>query len=421
MAAESGTSVQALFKDLYVGTKVQNRVPEELLVQNLIEWDGTNRPGDDYTVPVLLRRPYGGTRETGSTALTDFSLRSPTASTTAQATLKPSSYVGRGQLPMVTGWRTSNNPKGAFQSDTELIVEAHKASAHFEKEIDLIYGGGAGLGTIESVTSASGTTLVVVISAATWAPGIWAQYEGASFDAYESTVTTKQNTNAEIVLSSVDPDTRSLTFTTHASDVTLVLATHVLVPVASVGKSMTGLIKIITNATTLFGIASTNLAWKGNAYAVGGALTMGKLGNACLRSSTRTMVGNWKVLVSPFTWQDLSNDSMSLRRFVEDTKSEVSYGTQKLSFVGAGGSMEIMPYPLIKAGEAIAFRSEHFKRIGSTQFEFKTVDESADPRYLSMVADKAAYEFRYGWDEALFCDWPGANVHLTGIVNASLS
>ena len=214
--------------------------------------------------------------------------------------------------------------------------------------------------------------------------------------------------------------TRQLTLPGAAAALAAIGATDVFVPRGAQGNWFTGLDAILSNVGTLFGINAANYSlWQGNTYDAGAAaMTTGKLQAAMTRATVRGLMQDCTVLVNTWTWTDILNDLQALRRYADDIRSEVETGSNSIKFYGMSGTMEIVPHPMVKAGEAFIVPLDTVYRIGSTDLTFRLPDAGPD-RFVRQLTDSAGFEIRCYFDQGIICRAPAKTVKITNIVNVS--
>lgn len=427
MAAESGTTLNGLFKTVYADT-IERMVPEDTPLQKDFPFVSKKTMGKDFQLPVRVRRSGGQTYATGATALTAFSLNAASPGQMANATVTSQAYMKRVQVPYFTDFRSANAKQAFAEASDELVMDA-KDAMHFDLESVLLYGQSTtGVGAIASVSAAS-SNCTVTVTAATWGAGLFTQAEGQLYDIYDSTLSTKRTAGGAATMNSIDVDSRGCVFAcANGTDAGNIAVGDIILPYgwyagSSTWNTMAGMDKIITNTGSLFGIdAATYGLWKASSYSAGNQpLTMTKLGNACIKALVKGGRGEVTAYVSPYAWSDINNDTTGLRRFTESTKSEVELGTQRLKFYGPTGTIEIVAHICVKAGEAFVLQGKSWGRYGSSEptFGYPGEGEGGDRKFVMAVPDIAGYEFRTAWDQAVFCKNPARQVKITNIMNSS--
>jgi len=289
-------------------------------------------------------------------------------------------------------------------------------------EVCLMYGASpTGIGGIpQSGATNSSTTLTIILNAAQWATGIWVGSENAQIDVYHSS--TKLNTNAALVVTSVNPDTYTIVATGNGTDTAAIdtycasNADAFIVFTGSFGNEMTGLDAVCLSNSTLWNIDSSAYAlWHANVYDAGSAnLTMGKLQSAIQKAVQKGLDGDVNVVMNPATWATLNTDLAALRRFVEDS-TEGELGVESIKYMYSGGKMDVIAYNLCKEGECFIMPKKGVNRIGAADIGFKL--PGGDNGFLH-VPDRMGYEFRLFSSQAFFTPFVAKLVKVKNIVNS---
>lgn len=409
------------FKRVYAD-KLERAVPDFAILRKEIPFKKQEKLGETYNFPVKLTRSHGITWNGGATAGTAFTLNSAISFLTKNAQLSGSEFMMRETIAYGTIARSgSGNDESYGPAMDEVPLEMQEAS-NFYLEMALLYGG-MDIGAVES-QSGSSTTRAFVITKLTWAAGLWTQMEGAALDAYSLSSglpNTKLNTNAVILVTTIAASTRTINTSGNATDLDAVIAGSVFVPVGAKGNWFDGINRIVTNTGTLFNIAgATYNLWLANTYSLGSvAMTLTHAQRGITSAVVRGLMEPVTLLMSTYTWTDINNDLSALRRYAESTKQSLDIGTEKISFYGANGRMDLMAHPMVKAGEAFALPLKHFKRVGSSDITFK-LPGMPEGQFFRHLTDQAGCELRCYFDQAVVCTKPARCVKFTNIVNDSL-
>lgn len=417
--------------------KVNRLIPEDL---DIIAKDAPfaakdKQPGDKYYEPVQVSRATGATFNTDGSA---FPLNKGLASKVENAELRGSEILLRDMLSYaimnraMSGDMATTAGRRAFVSATKEIFLGLAESGAFFREAMLLYGGGpnadASLATVESTTSSVTTTLVVVISAATWATALWVGNEGAEYDLYNgATIINTAGTAAArdnvFVLTQVDPNTRTLTFSSHATNVTAAAsaAGYVFFFAGQRTKDMIG-IQAACGATTLWNISTATYAlWKPQTISAGnGQLTFEVLMAGAARIADVGFHGTINQYVSPRGWQDLIDDQAALIRHTDGSMSgknggKVRIGATDIEYVTQTGTLKIKAHKLIKGGFSFGLPEGECMRIGSTDLTF---EQPGFGKMISDLPDNAGIQARIYTDQAFFCRKPKAMLMINNIVNS---
>ena len=293
----------------------------------------------------------------------------------------------------------------AFEDGTKFLVANMMKSIVRKVEIALFYGQ-SGYGTIAS-TAAN----VLTITTAEWAPGIWVGSENMRLEIYDATSSTLRG---DCKVSSVDMANRTVTVDSLPAGT---IATDVIYHYGAQGKEMPGLYKIITNASSLFGISASQYSlWKGNTFGAAGALTFPKVSLALAAAVEKGLETSVVAFVNPRTWSDLMTDMAANRRFDSSyKKDEMVNGSESIEFHSQNGKIEIHSSIFVKEGHAFLISPDDFQRIGSTDITFKQPGKSDE--FFRELENNAGFELRCYSNQSLFCKAPGKQVIITGIVN----
>lgn len=294
---------------------------------------------------------------------------------------------------------------------TKYVVANMLRSVAKKLEIEMIYGQ-MGYGAVGAVGGALAANQIQ-IATAEWAPGIWAGAEGMPVEIRDVGDTVSRG---EFKVTAVNMETRVLTL--DASMATAgVLATDVIWHRGAHGNEFPGVHKILTNTGTLFNISATQFnLFKGNEYGAAGALSFTKLGQAAVRGIEKGQEGKLLALVNPRGWQNMLTDQAALRKYDGSyTPAKMENGAKSLVFHSQGGDIEIEASLYVKEGHAFLLSLDDWMRVGSSDISFNRPGQGDD--FFRDLENSAGYELRLYTDQALFCQAPGRNTIITGIVN----
>lgn len=415
MAGENTVStLNGLFKTVYAD-KLLDLVPDYAVLQKKIPFVSADKEtGNFYAQPVNLSHEQGFTYngEAGSVVTLNAAINS----TMKEAQVKGTEMILRTQITYTALSRASKAGPKAFKRASAWKVEDMNNSMRKRLEISMIYGQSS-IGTVESITSASGSG-TITISAATWAGGIWAGAENAAIDSFTST--TKNNSGGDIVITAVNSDTRTLSVTCTgtfsnecaAGDLLFFKGTN---SGSGTFTEMAGLQKIIENSSTLFNInAGTYSLWKGNTVSSVGQLTHAKVQDALARAVNKGLMDPVLLLVSPKGFATLNSDLAALRMFDSSySVGEGKNGFEKLVFHSVNGPVEVVSHPLVKDGDAFILPVDSVMRLGSVDLSFGV--PGMDETFFTLVANTNAVELQCMADQAIFLEKPAHAVYLSGI------
>jgi hypothetical protein len=183
---------------------------------------------------------------------------------------------------------------------------------------------------------------------------------------------TRINTNAQIVVGMVEASNRAVNISGNATDLSSIAAGQIMCIRNIKGESMVGLDGQATNTGSLFNINATTYGiWRPNIVNQNTTpASVLDLHKAVNQGVGRGLTGDLGVYVSNFVFEDLVDDTTGLRRFTEDTKSNVTQGTMSLDFYGAnGGKFSIIAHPMVKCGDAFGVRTEDLIRGGDSDLK----------------------------------------------------
>lgn len=419
MAGVGLTDLNGWYKTRY--GEAQKLIPEWAVLQGMIPFAERKQLGKDFREPIFLRREQGVTFVNGANLGTIQTLNAPIALHSEEAILVANEIHMRSQIAYGAIAAAWNSGPAAFGSAMDEVILGLDDSHRYFVEGLMLYGGASSLGTVLTSTGGAGV-YTVVLTSASWAPGIWVQGENMLVDVYTAVGGTKRNAANTVTLTISNLDTKTITLTGNNGELAAVVAGDVIVFVGAGGAtagSMQGVDAILTNAGTMFNIsAATYNLWKANAYALPTAapLTMSGIHAATGRVVQRGGYGNITYLLSHFAWIDLMDDQAALRRYTESTKSEMVNGTSELKFYGVnGGTMTLRPHPMVKAGEAFGLMEDHWVRAGVSDLTSKLPGIGNDDFFLE-IPDKTGCEIRNFSSQFVYCRMPNKQVKITNIV-----
>lgn len=423
------TRAQKLTKTVYA-PKVLRMIPEDLdIIAKDCPFSTKDKLGDKYYVPVQVSRATGITFNADGSS---FTLNKGLASKFENAELRGAEILIRDQISYKTlnaagaGDMSTDAGKRAYVGATKEVFLGLAESGGFVREAMLLYGGGpnanASLATIENTTGTASTTLVVQITAKTWAPALWVGNENAEYDIYSGA--TKRNSAGSAsartdvyVLTNVDVANRKLTFESEAAtNVANVVANDVLWFAGQRTKDMIG-IQAAFSETTLWNISTSSYAlWKPQTVdAQNAQLSFELLMDALARVANIGYHGTINLYVSPRGWQDLVDDQVALIRYQELKGGQVVVGADDIMYKSQTGTLKIKAHKLVKQGFAFGLPEGQCNRIGTTDLTF---EQPGHGKMLDTLPDNAGIQARIYTDQAFFCNMPKAMIMINNIVNS---
>lgn len=399
--ANTVSTLNGLFKNVYAD-KLETLIPEGVKLTNLASFvKRTQQNGSLYNQPVVLGREHGVTYSLTGDA---FTLNPSISGVIKEAQVQGGQIVLRSALSYAAASRSMGGEPRAFEDATKFLVKNMMESFAYKLEMNLFYGQ-VGIASVASILG-----LVITVTTADWAPGVWAGSEGMPINIRDTAGTNRGS--ATVV--SVDMELRTVTVDAMPAGV---VATDIIHVDGSFGNEAAGLHKIMTNTGTLFNISASQYnLWKSNSFAAAGALSFPKIQSAVARGVEKGLQGKVTVLVNPRGWSNLLSDQAALRMYDSSYKSaQVENGAESIKFHGQNGAIEITPSNYVKEGFAYVLADGELIRIGSTDITFRRPGQGEE--FFRDLESSAGYELRAYCDQALFCSKPGHMVLIQGITN----
>lgn len=412
MAGENTvSSLNGLFKTVYA-EKLLDLVPDYAILQKRVEFAPAEKENGAYFAqPVNLSHEAGFTY--AGTAGGASALNAAINGTMKEAQVYGSELILRSQITYTALARASKAGPKAFKRASAWKVEDMNNSMRKRLEIAMLYGQ-VGLGTVSSITSASGSG-TITLTEASWAGGIWAGAEGAKIDSFTST--TKNNGGGDITITAVDSDTRTLSVTCTGTFSNECAAGDVLYFKGAYDGTtyteMAGLQKIITNSGTLFNIAANTYSlWKGTTVSSFGEMSFVGLQRAIAKAVNKGLMEDVLLLVSPRAWAELNSDQAALRMYPSGG-DKAKNGFTALEFASVNGKCELVSHPLVKDGDVFIVPLDSTLRLGSTDLTFGV--PGMDEQFFRLVDGYNLVELQCMADQAIFLERPAHAVYCSGV------
>lgn len=416
MAVSHSTStLEGIFKRVY-DNKVRFIYPNGVrIIKDVPFRGGDKRPGESFNAAITLVFENGFTYLAPGAAIQQ--LQPAAVGETKRAAVDGFQMILRSQVDYETIAKASTSGPRAFVQSTKHIVTNMANSFRKRQEIETIYGQ-ADLGVVQSTPAAD----TIKITAASWAPGIWAGAEGAVVDIFDDDLSDLDD--PAIVVLSVDFELRQIQFTgalagaVGAGDRVFWVGA---VAAGAVHSSAIGIHEILDQSTgTLFNIdVALFTLWRANAVDAGGsALDMDHIQEAVARIVEKGGgEGRLCLYVSTATWVDLIGDLAALRRFQRgDGNARYEAGAEAITFWTQSGPVEIKPTIFIKGGFAYLLDLGAWSRIGAQDFAF---GDPAERQVFHRLEEKNGYDARAYANQSVFCDAVGHNTLISNIVNSN--
>lgn len=394
-------TLDGLYKQVYGSEGPINLIPDNSILQDLIPFEKADRTGHSFNVPVVISSEQGFSFGLADETIT---LNTEVAATLKNIQVKGAQIVGQASLNYDAAARSIGS-KQAFMQSAGLVVQNLFESASQKLEASLLYGT-KGRGTVASLSSQD-----IVLTAASFAEGLWMGMEGAVIDVHQAGGTVRQ---AGLVVSVVNPATYTITVT---GTTTGIVATDVIYLKGAYGKECYGLDAIITNSGSMFGIdASAYSLWAGNSYSAGSAaLTMAKvLSGASLAIAKGGLNSDAVLLVHPSSWNNLNSNEAALRHYISDEK-KAKNGFEGIEYRGPNGKITVLSHNMVKRGEAFLFDPKNLKRIGAQDISSQTPGKDNEEIFIQSQT-VSAYLLRVYSNQAIVAMKPAQMVKFTAIV-----
>lgn len=416
------STLNGWFKEVYAGEDMRLVPAASWLVKNLAFNKSEAGLGNLYHQPVVLTHEHGITYAGASSGA--FAINTPIASVLQDAQVQGTQLLIASRIDYEAASRASVS-KASFGDATELLVKNMLESISKRLELMFLYGRSG----IAALTS-TGAVTALVVSAASWAAGIWAGLEGAKIEVVDATGATSRTGGTGVTVVSVAPSTRTVTVTPAVGaghvPTDLVYFFSAMVAGPTYAESL-GLDQITVGTGTIFNIATgTYQLFKGNSYAVGGALTVSKALDGMLPAIGKGLMDDVILLCSNKAFQGLLNPTIDPiaqsasantkvgANVMQNRGDKMVFGADNVEIRGYQGKITIVPHLFVKDGEAFAFPQKMLKRVGSTDITFNTPGSKGGEFFLQLPSN-AGYELRAYANQALFSPCPGRLTKYTGI------
>ena len=403
------------FKQAYQD-KIKDLVPNYAYVlKNTSVEKGMKQLGDKFNAPVKVQSGQGYTYNTDGSA---FALNSAIALMMQNALVPAFSLIRRDNISYTAISRSAG--KNSFGKAVDITLNDMTEGAGFRLECTYLHGQ-QGIGDSSSVTNVDTTHETVQLTAATWATGIWASALNAQVQFFVVSSGNLVSSGADSVFTvtacnftsytiTVSGTTTGITALNTAGSAPLrVFFNGAAVNALSSWVEGVGLMKIASNVGTLFSIDSTVYPlWQGNTYDAGAApLSFGKLQKAITYPGDKGLMGeDCTVLVPLTTFSDLLTEQAAARRYGDVKSKKMDNGADAIEFYSPSGTMEIVPHPLVKRGQALIYPTDSITRIGSSDLTFQLPGTSTDSYLQVPLGDFAGYQVRIWADNTIFAETP---------------
>lgn len=408
------SQMAALFKEVY-GEKVVDLTPANVKLTKMLNFSKAEALGSQFVQAVELSNEHGITFAASGE---DPTLEQPTGTKSEPAKVDGAQIFARARVKYEDLAKASKGGAKAFAAATATVVRRLVKSAGKALEISILHGR-RGRGTIDTGgISGSGTSRDIVISEYSWAAGIWAGAKGKKLDAYAANYTGSAiNTNAAIVVSAVNMETRTISVTGNGTDLSALSAgMHFFQRTGSPTTEMAGIDAIVRNTGSLFGVdAAQYELWKGHTVANVGRITMNAVLDGVRRAVELGLEEETICIVSPKAFQVLNDEVAALRVYDSSySTKEGKNGVEEIRYHGQSGACTIIPHLYQKNGMAHIIAPSEWKRIGAMDLGFMNYS-GEQAQMLWDVPDSGNKEMRCYFNGAVFSEAPAHAVVLDNL------
>ena len=418
------------FKEAYAD-KIKDNVPNyAYLLKHTTLKKGAKLLGDKYNMPVKV---YSGQGYTYNADGSVFTLVTPQALQIENATVSAFSLVRQDNI----GWTAISRSAGvnAFTRVMDLTIDDMTEGSGFRLECNYLYGQ-RGLGATSSSSNVDSTHTTVTLTSASWASGIWYSALQGQVNFYRIDTGNLVSSGADSVFTVTGLSSTNYTLTItgtstgiSALDTAIAANSCNIVFYGSFGANNTtyvegtGVFNIFSNTGTLFGLSGVTWpTWTGNTYsAASGPLTFGKLEKAITLPGDRGLAGkDSDVFLSLTSFADVLTEQAAARRYGDVKSKKMDNGAEVLEFYSPSGTMNLMPHPIVKRGDALLMPTDEVFRIGSSDLTFQLPGQEEGTYIMSApIAGKAGYFTSIYADNTIASDVPSHGCYINNIVPRS--
>jgi hypothetical protein len=402
MAATNAPSTLASRLKQVYANGITEIIPSSAELMKRLKFKQDMELGKEAVFDVQMTHEHGFTVGQG-----ELTLNAAVAQTTVNAKVDAYQIILRSRVSydLINRAKTTKAAFARF-NDSKFIpmVESFRK----REELLAIYGRD-GLGKVSG--NSSGT---LTISADTWCPSLWLGTEGAILEAFDSKAASANQHNGDLTISSIDTANRYVVVT--GTNAAVVANDHLYFKgdrTTTAHNAPVGLMSIARNTGTLYNVSASSYAlWASNSYDAGtSGLTLAKVLEAAAKSADKGCDEKLTCLVPVKAFQNLVSDQAALRKYdASYSKSKFENGAETISFYGATGLIEIVPYMYMKQGEAVLFPERYTYRIGSTEMT-NVVGPGGD--IVFDLESTSSKEMRLIAEWTVFCERPGWITYIT--------
>lgn len=383
-------TLSSRLKEQYPGG-ITNVIPSKCELMKRLKFRNDVAPGEKARFDVQLDHEGGFSYGNG-----DVTLNDAVAQNSAKAEVEGYGIYLRSRVSYDL-IKAAKDSKKAFARFNDSKFIPMLESFRKMEEISAI-DGSVGLGVVEANVGG-----VITITEASWNPYRWLGTKNRLLEAF-SALTGGSQHNGDLAIASVDISARKVTLTGTSA---AVVADDILFMKGARGVEPKGLMAIAKATTTIYNIdPSTQPLWSANHYDAGtSALTLGKILEAACLSADKGCDEKLTCFVPSRTFQALVADEAALRQYGANYSSkEAKNGFEALTFVGATGDIEVVPYLPMRDGEFVMFPERLTSLIGSSE---ATTEIGDDGEVTLHAVNSTSKEMRMMANWTVFCEKPG--------------
>lgn len=362
--------------------KLQDLIPgnREQFIRR-VKLDKDNLVGAEYQEPVFLTGEHGATWTGNGGA--GATLNGAEVAISAPATINPYSMWFQARVVIDSAARMLAAGEASFAN--YITVQAKNTRKAVDKRLEIMHVNSK----IGIASSGSGTTTLLMSfggAGGQWSPHAWLGLRNCHVNAY-TTAGVLLNTDADLVVTKVDPKNKQITFTADASDGTAIAAAtnpefYFLTQFGNQGVSLRD-ICTLSSGDTLFGIASAtyNDVWAATQVTWNGTdeFTWELLQNGIEEAVGRGLERDLNVFVPFPVWTSLNSSIDALRVFDSSasvSKIDMGHDEDAISYRSLGVKMKIIPSGYVFEKEVLCFAdptmdTDSLKLVGSTPGSFQ--------------------------------------------------
>lgn len=430
--APSTADLNGNFMETY-GDSLKDLIPMGVQLIKKVGFTEGQKIGNKFHQPVVVKTEHGFTYAASNMGA--FPLGGFSSLQTADAQVDATNLVLASAIDYESAARGAVS-KAAFAEVTGLKVKHMAANTRKRQEISCWYGQ-TGLGTINAKGAVTGNRIDLTITAANFAPLIWAGAAGARVVVDNGSGTQWGGGIFRIYKTNVSDGVRTVTLEGSLVDASLTgviatLNTDLGTPNdaariffessvnfgAFAHADMLGVHGQLTTSGSVFNIDNTVYdQWAPNTFAVGGALNYKGINDAVAQAVSRGLDEDAEVFVSYRTFGNVMSDLSALRIIDSsyDPKKVVA-GHESVEFHGLNGVIKLTPSGYVKQGYSYVLPVKDMVRVGATDVTFSTPGSKGGDIFFQLPT-AAGFGVRCYAHQGIALLAPSKAVVLTGIVN----